>query len=84
MLLLLYSASKSFTTIANQKHKINDWIMRGNFFFNIYQVRFIFSFSNSGLLKIKSISQTLQKVSMIFSGAGLTLVQVKIIFFIKC
>jgi len=43
------------------------------------QVRFIFSLSNSGLLKIRSIVQTLQKVGMIFSGAGLTLGQVKII-----
>jgi len=52
MLLLLYKILKGFTTIANQKQKNNDWIMKGHFSFNIFQVRFIFSFLNSGWLKI--------------------------------
>jgi len=54
MLLLLYGASKDLKTIANHKHKNNNWIMR-YFSFNISQVRFTFIFSNSGLLKIRSI-----------------------------
>jgi len=52
MLLLLYRASKDFTTIVNQKHKNNEWIMSDYFSFNISQVRFIFSFLYSGFLKI--------------------------------
>jgi len=44
MLLLLNRALKDFTTIANQKHTNSDWILSGPFSFNIFQVRFLYSF----------------------------------------
>jgi len=52
MLLLLYRAFKDVQKIANQKHKNNDWIMKGHFSFNISQVRFILPLISIGLLKI--------------------------------